>query len=154
MTRYELFRLLHIVGAIAWLGSGIGLAVLNRQLLRAQEHVALVAIGRSSQALGTRLFMPAALVTVAFGVALVATEESYRFTDLWILIGFGGIVASGVAQMAVAEPAGKRYLALADEHGTDHPELNPVARRAAFGNVLDVGLLLVVVLAMVVKPTL
>jgi uncharacterized membrane protein len=154
MTRYELFKLLHVVGAIAWLGSGIGLLVLHRQFVRAADHAGIAAILRQSKALGNRLFMPAALVTVVFGVALVATEPVFRFGDLWILIGFGGIVASGVAQMAVAEPASKRFMALLTEHDADHPELPAVARRMGVGNSLDVAVLIVVVWAMVARPML
>ena len=153
MTRYELLRLLHVVGAIAWVGGGFGLLVLHRQLARVRDHATLAAIAQQSQALGNRLFVPASLVTVGFGIALVATEEAFRFGDLWILIGFGGIVASGVAQTVVAGPAGKRSLALMAEGG-DEVERSATVRRMTIGNLLDVGLLLVVVVVMVVKPTL
>ena len=153
MTRYELLRLLHIVGAIAWVGGGLGLLVLHRQLARVRDHATLAAIARQSQALGNRLFVPAALATVGFGIAMVVTEDAFRFGDLWILIGFGGIVASGVAQSVVAAPAGKRFLALIADGG-DETELSGTVRRMTLGDVLDVGLLLVVVAAMVLKPAL
>jgi uncharacterized membrane protein len=154
VTSYSVLKLLHVVGAIAWVGSGLGLLMLNRQLVRAHDHAGLLAVGRASQGLGAWLFVPAALLTVGAGVALVLTEDVFRFSDLWILIGFGGIVASGVAQTLLAEPAGRRFTALADEHGLDHPDLEAAARRVGAGNLLDVGLLLVVVWAMVAKPTL
>jgi uncharacterized membrane protein len=154
MSRYELFKLLHVVGAIVWVGAGAGLLVLNQHLVRVKDYDGLVMVGRASQSLGMRLFVPASLVTVAFGIALVATEPAYGFTDLWILIGFGGIVASGIAQTFVAERAGKRFLAIATEHGTDHPNLAVAARGITRGSVLDLGLLLVVVWAMVAKPVL
>jgi uncharacterized membrane protein len=153
MTRYELFKLLHVVGAIAWVGGGMGLLVLSRRLLAARDYRGLHDLGQQSQALGTWLFMPAALLTVGFGVALVAAEAAFGFADLWILIGFGGILASGAAQMALAGPAGRRFSALAAEHGFDHPGVAAAARRVTYGNAADVGLLLVVVWAMVAKPT-
>ena len=153
MTRYELLRLLHVAGAIAWVGGGLGLLVLHRQLARVRDHATLAAIGRQSQALGNRLFVPASLATVGFGIALVATEDVVGFGDLWILIGFGGIVASGIAQSVVAGPAGKRFLALMAE-GADDAALADTVRRMTLGNALDIGLLLVVVAVMVAKPTL
>ncbi|GEM_PF-2033875 len=154
MSRYELFRLLHVIGAIVWVGAGAGLLILNQHLVRVKDYGGLLTVGRASQALGVRLFIPASLVTVGFGIALVATEPAYRFTDLWILIGFGGILASGLAQTLVAERAGKRFLAVAAEHGTDHPNLAVAARGITLGSTLDVGFLLVVVWAMVTKPVL
>ncbi len=154
MTRYELFKLLHIVGAMAWVGAGIGLLVLNRQLVRTRDFAGVLTVGRQSKALGTRLFIPASLATVVFGIALVATEPGYGFTDLWILIGFAGIVLSGIAQSAITERSGKRFIALATEHGTDHPGLTAAARGITLGSALDVGLLVVVVWAMVAKPLL
>jgi uncharacterized membrane protein len=154
VTRYEIFKLLHVVGAIAWVGGGIGLLVLTRRLVAARDHAGLLALGRASDSLGTWLFMPAGLLTVGFGVALVATETSLSFTALWILMGFGGIVLSGVAQMAISAPAQKRYLGLVAEHSLDSPDVTAAVRRLSTGSAIDVGILLVVVWAMVAKPTL
>jgi uncharacterized membrane protein len=153
VTSHELFKLLHVLGAIAWLGGGLGLLLLNRQLVRAGDLAGVATIGQQSQALGTLLFMPASLVTIASGVAMVATSSAVGFGDLWILIGFGGILASGIAQMAVAAPADRRFAALLDEHGADHPDVASAARRLSRGSMLDLGLLVVVVWAMVAKPT-
>jgi uncharacterized membrane protein len=153
MTRYELFKLLHVVGAIAWLGGGIGLFVLTRRLVATRDHGGLAALGRQSDSLVTWLFMPAALLTIGFGVIMVATEASLGFTDLWILLGFGGIALSGVAQMAVAGPAHKRFLSLLDRDLGD-AEVLAAVRRLSLGSLLDIGILLVVVWAMVAKPTL
>jgi uncharacterized membrane protein len=154
MTRYEILKFLHVVGAIAWVGGGLGLLLYSQQLVRARDYAGLLTIGRHSKALGTWLFMPAALLTVGFGIALVATEAAFRFRDLWILIGFGGVIASGVMQMALAEPAAKRFMGLAEEHGADHPDVAAAARKVNVGSFFDVGILLLVVWAMVAKPTL
>jgi uncharacterized membrane protein len=154
MTLHDLLKFVHVTGAIAWIGSGIGLLVLSRLLVRTREYSALEAVGRQSQSLGNVLFMPAAMLTVASGIALVLTESAYRFGELWILLGFGGIIASGAAQMGVAEPASKRFQEAVADEGTDQLVLTAAARRIALGNVLDVVLLLLVVWAMVAKPTL
>jgi uncharacterized membrane protein len=154
MTGYELFKFLHVVGAIVWLGSGIGLLMLNHQFIRARDHQGLLAIGRRTEALGTRLFAPASLVTVGAGIVMVATTSSLGFGDLWILIGFAGLILSGVAQMAVAAPAYARFQTLVDEYGPESEDVADAARGMRLGNVLDIGVLLVVVWAMVAKPTL
>lgn len=154
MTRYELLKFLHVGGAIAWVGGGLGLLLMTRRLVAASDHAGLLALARQSKAIGNVLFMPASLVTVASGIALVATESTFAFADLWVLVGFGGIAASGAAQMAVAARAETAFVTAATDHGLDAPETAAAARRLGFGSALDTGLLLVVVWAMVAKPTL
>jgi uncharacterized membrane protein len=154
MRAYEAVRYLHIVGAIAWVGSGIGLAVLSKQLRASRDLQALLAVGGQSQALGRILFAPAALLTIVSGIALVVMATAIRFSDLWILIGFAGIGGSAAAQMLVAEPAHRRFITLAAEEGPDHPATVAAARRAGLADVIDVAVLLLVVLAMVTRPTL
>ncbi|WP_052664251.1 DUF2269 family protein [Nitriliruptor alkaliphilus] len=151
---YEAFRFLHVVGAIVWLGSGIGLLMLNQQFIRARDHRGLLAVGRRTEALGTKLFAPASLVTVGAGVVMVATTDTLGFGDLWILIGFVGVVLSGVAQMAVAAPAYTRFQALVEEHGPESEDVHDAARALRLGNLLDIGVLLGVVWAMTAKPML
>lgn len=154
MTGYEFLKFLHVCGAIAWVGGGLGLLILSRRLVAAGDHATLLKAGEHSQALGTRLFMPASLVTIGAGVAMVATTPQIGFTDLWILMGFGGVVLSGVAQMTLSSKAEARFVAAATDHGVDSPEVARAARGLTLGSVADITVLVLVVWAMVVKPTL
>ena len=53
-----------------------------------------------------------------------------------------------------AAPAEKRFPSLVGEHGLDHPDVGAGAHKITHGSTLDVGLLLLVVWAIVAKPTL
>lgn len=152
MTSYELFKLLHVLGAAAWVGGGIALFLTTRQLAIAGEHEGLLAVVRQSQAIGNRLFMPAALVTIVFGVLLVATEHTFAFTDLWILLGFGGVILSGVIVMAFAGPVEQRIPELAAQHGADSPEVAAATRRVLAASAADLAVLVAVVAVMVTQP--
>jgi uncharacterized membrane protein len=154
VTGSELLTMLHVLGVIAWLGAGIGLLVLHWLALSARDHAGLATVVRQSQTLGTWLFAPASLVTLASGIALVATEAAFGFGDLWILIGFGGILASPIVQMTVANRARERYVTLMAEEGGDRPRLLAAARRVTLVNTFDILVLLVVVWAMFAKPVL
>jgi uncharacterized membrane protein len=154
MTTYELFKFLHVVGAIAWVGGGIGLTIFAWRLRAAGDHETVLAMGKRGDDLGKFLFMPAFVLTLGFGIAMVLSESILSFTDLWILIGFGGIVLSGVAEMAVSAPAGKRFMAAAENHGIGSPEATAAARGSLKGSLIDISVLLIVVWAMVAKPTL
>lgn len=154
MTRYELFKFLHVVGAIMWLGGGIGLTIFAWRARVAGDQRTLVAMVERGKDLGNFLFMPAFVLTLGFGIAMVATESIWSFADLWILIGFGGIALSGVAEMAISQPAGKRLMAAVEAHGVGSPEANAAARGSLNGSLVDITVLLVVVWAMVAKPML
>jgi hypothetical protein len=109
---------------------------------------------RQSQTLGTWLFAPASLLTLVAGIALVATEAAFSFTDLWILIGFGGILASPIFQMTVSNRARERFLTLKANEGSDHPQLLAAERFVTLLNTFDIFVLLLVVWAMFAKPVL
>jgi uncharacterized membrane protein len=154
MTGYEFFKFMHVVAAIAWVGGGIGLTIYGWRLRAAGDHRSLAVMQHRGEDLGKFLFMPAALLTLLFGILMVATESFLSFTDLWILIGFGGVALSGVAEMAFAAPAGKKFLAAAEEHGFESPQATQFAAASLRGSLLDIVVLLVVVWAMVAKPLL
>jgi uncharacterized membrane protein len=155
VTRFELLTMIHVVGVIGWLGAGIGLLVLHWVALRVPDYAGLATVIGQSRTLGTWLFAPASLVTLVSGVALVATEPSLHFTDLWILIGFGGFVASLVVQMTVADRARGRFLTTVTDDGADDPRrLAAAARRVTYVNTFDIAVLLAVVGAMFARPSL
>ncbi|HSM00985.1 MAG TPA: DUF2269 family protein [Acidimicrobiia bacterium] len=154
MTRYELFKFLHVVGAIAWVGGGIGLTILGRRLVAAKDHSALKSINDLGKALGNWLFIPASALTIIFGVAMVFDSPAIEFTDLWILIGFGGIIASGAVEGMIGQRAGREFATAIEQHGPGSARATAASKRMMLGGTLDVLLLLVVVWAMVVRPTL
>jgi hypothetical protein len=86
--------MLHGLGVIAWVGDGLALLVLHVVAVRSDDYDGLATAVRQSRVLGACLYGRASLVTAATGIALVATEDAFDFTDLWILIGIGGILLS------------------------------------------------------------
>lgn len=152
MTSHQIFRFVHLIGAIGWVGSAIALLALGRAQLAAGDYRGISSVIRRSDALGKLVFIPAAILTVGSGIAMVATQPVFRFSDLWILLGIAGIVLSGVVQAVFAGPAVKQFDALADEHGPEAVELALPARRLNLAAALDTSLLLLVVAAMVFRP--
>jgi hypothetical protein len=152
MTSYQIFRFVHLMGAIGWAGSAIAFLALGRAQLAAGDYQGISSVIRRSEALGKLVFIPAGLLTVGSGIAMVATQPAIRFTDLWILLGIAGIVLSGVVQAVFAGPSVKQFDALAEEHGTDAVELRDPAGRMNLAAALDTGLLLLVVGVMVFRP--
>lgn len=154
MTRYELFKFLHLTGVIAWLGSGIGLTILWRGLAKAGSVDAVKAITGQNKALSAKLFGPAVLLTLAAGVAMVIDTPAIDFSDLWVVIGFAGIVLSGVLNGAIADPASKQMVAAIESGGFNSTDATAARSRVSMAGNIELLVLFAVVLVMVVKPTL
>lgn len=152
MTRLELLAMLHGLGVIAWVGGGLALLVLHVVAVHADDHDGLATAVRQSRVLGACLYGPTSLLTAATGIVLVATEDAFNFTDLWILIGIGGVLVSIPLQVIVADRARSRYLALRADQGNDHAILRASARLLTLINAADIAILLIVVWVMYAKP--
>jgi uncharacterized membrane protein len=149
---YDTFKFLHVVSAIVWLGSGVCLMVLMGSLRRANDGPALVGVTRQLDGLGKRLFGPASMSTLLFGVLTVLVSEgAWEFTDAWILIGLGGIAFSLVSVFRRNSLLKKLNAAL-DDGGPANPEFAANAKRVGMVNQVDLVLLFIVVAAMVFKP--
>lgn len=152
MTRFELLAMLHGIGVIAWVGGGLALVLLYAFAVRAGDYDGLATSVRQSRVLGTWLYGPASVVTAATGIALVATEDAVGFTDLWILIGIGGIVLGPIVQTTMGDRARSRYLTILANDEGDRAQLRAAARAVTLIGVVDIAMLLIVVWAMYAKP--
>jgi hypothetical protein len=129
MTRYELFLFLHIACVIAWLGAGTTVAVLSRR----------VPISEHAQWLGPRVFGPASLGSLAFGLALVF-EGNWTFGPLWIQLALGAFALSTLLNVGVRFPIFRRNAPDRDR------KLAALAR-------VELAVLYLAVADMVAKPT-
>lgn len=152
MTSYELFKFLHVVSVVAWVGSGIGLLVLTTLLRRSGDRNGFLSVGRQLEKLGTILFMPAAISTLVWGVAMVVTAVGLGFTEPFILIGFGAIAVSVALSVAIRVPAGARIQAFVREGGPGDARIDDVFARLVRVNLADQAILIVTIWAMVAKP--
>jgi uncharacterized membrane protein len=107
MTRFELLAMLHGLGVIAWVGGGLALLMLHALAVRSDDYDGLATAVRQSRVLGAYLYGPASIVTATTGIVLVASEDAFDLTDLWILIGIGGVLLSIPLQVIVPTELGR-----------------------------------------------
>lgn len=143
MSRYELLLFVHVVSVIVWLGTGTALTLLaiyaernDRELLQR-----LAPLGRG---LAPRVFGPAALGALVFGILLVL-DGSWTFEPLWIRLGFGAFAISFVLNAAVRAPLARRQA---------RGEIDPARAGLLFGRLARVELtvLYLTVADMIAKP--
>ncbi len=155
ITSYTLFKFLHVVSVIVWVG-GIGtLTVLYTQLSRLQDRATLLALLRTSGFVGRVLTGPAAALTLIAGI-VTAVSVGLDFGMLWLTWGFIGILASIVwgatfVRMTVAAIE-KLLKAELEAELADSGPLQRLQRRLTLGNLVNLLILLSTVAVMVFKP--
>ena len=151
MSRYDLYKFVHITAAIVWLGAGVMIQVLGARAQRTSDDEYLRRLFRDAGALGKVLFIPASLTVVAFGILMVV-DGPWDFGPLWVVLGLAGYAATFVTGAFIlgprAEKVGER---LAQEGMT--PAITVQMRRVLMLARIDTVVLFLVVAVMVMKPT-
>jgi uncharacterized membrane protein len=150
MDLYPYAKLLHIVFAAFWIGGGIAMILLGFAAARARDDDRLVRVVLQVVWLSERLFIPSSLLTVIFGATMVWLAHS--FTDLWIVLGLGGFVATFVTGVFIIKPMADKVAATFKAEGSS-PAAAAISRRILRTAVFDYTAILLVVVVMVFKPT-
>jgi uncharacterized membrane protein len=150
---YLLFKYVHVVAVIVWIGGVCTLTVINARLAREPDQAVVAALVRQSGFYGAAVIGPAAALTLIAGIA-TAASAGIPFSSLWISWGFTAILVSGllgaVPIRLVTAQVGT-LTALADPRD---PRLTAARRWLTLLNALNLLVLLSAVWAMVAKPTL
>jgi uncharacterized membrane protein len=152
MSSYTVLVFLHVSAAIVWLGAAVTIQLLAIRADRSGDPGELQKIAADSEWLATRLFIPASLLVLAFGIALVV-DGPWSFDQFWIVLGLAGYAFSFLVGILYLSPESGRIERLVAEHGGGHPAVIAATRRIFLVSRIELGVLFVVVLDMAVKPT-
>ena len=149
---YNLFKFLHVASAIVWIGSGVGFVALTAIMIKAGDNAGAMSVGRQAETMGSRLFGPAAMSTLVFGIiTVIVSDGAWQFSDAWIAIGLVGAALSLVI-VGLRRSAGKAIGAAMGEGGAPSAEFAAATARTRLLNYIDLTILFAVVAAMVFKP--
>jgi hypothetical protein len=137
VTQYQLFLFLHIASVILWVGAGTTLG-----LLWLHPEPTLEQRLRLGEWLGPRLFAPASLGALAFGLVLLH-EGHWTFHPFWVQFGLGAFAASLLINAAV-RPALVRRVFVQPQR---------MSRGLAALALFELAILYSTVAAMSLKPT-
>lgn len=158
-TWIQLFAFLHVLGAIAAVGSTLTYGLWFRLGDRAGPAQRAFVL-RSVSWIDNHLATPAFMAQAVTGVILILLIEIDFFQTAWLLLGVALYVVMTLFAIAVYAPTVKRQIALAERAAADPAERDPnggyaaVARRSRTYGIAAVMLTLAIVYLMVVKPAL
>lgn len=151
MTTYDAIVAGHVVGAVAWVGSGTFTHILGQRILNRDNGEEMTTFLEDIAALGTRWFIPVALWTVAFGVA-AAIDGPWKFSAPWIDAGLTMFVISFLIGALYLGPQSERLAETAKAEGADSAAFKDGLRRYMMIARSETALLWLTVLVMVIKP--
>jgi uncharacterized membrane protein len=148
MDFYTLFKFLHVLSAIAWVGGGLTLLVSSIVTMRSQGDEAVLKSLDTLNGLGKVWFIPASLLTVIFGA--VATTFGGLWGDMWVVLGLLGFANTFLTGLLFIEPKGKQVAALIEAGNI--PGAIAEGRKLMSVAKFDYTVMLVIVADMVLKP--
>lgn len=152
MTMYEFWLFVHVLMAIVWVGGSIHLQIIGSRLQAADDPVQLGNFNRQVEWIGTRVLTPASILIVIAGVFMVL--DRWDFEQLWIIIGIAGFAYSFVNGAFFLGPLSGKTGKLIDERGVEDTQVQANIGRLFFLSRIELVILIVVVWAMTMKPTL
>jgi len=148
---YDVFKSIHVLAAILWLGGGAAITVLAWQAQRTKDNAQLLQIGKQAEWLSMRLFVPSALVVVAMGVVLMHKGD-WGYGHFWTLFGLIAWGVSFVVGAAFLGPESGRLAKLIETKGPEDPEVLARLNRIISVARADVVLITLIAIDMVAKP--
>lgn len=148
MTYREILLVLHIIGAGTWLGANVVQAVVPPAAARVGAAT-LADWYRITSVFPKRLYMPAALLILITGVALVIDSDAYEFGSTFVTIGFGMIILGALLGIVIFGPGGERAADAVESE--DHGMIRSAVSRLTAWGLVDTLLLIFTITAMVLR---
>ena len=149
---YQFFKFVHIVAAIAWLGAGLTFQVMNARTRASGDEAGIAWLTEQGQWFGRRFFSLAAITTLVAGIVMVVVSDGIGFGDLWITIGFAGILASILIGAIAISRTTDRLAEVIEADGATSATATGLRRRLDVLGWVDLTIVFAVVAVMVYKP--
>jgi uncharacterized membrane protein len=148
---YALFKAVHVVLAVIWVGGGVTILIHAIRAQRAEDHEMVAVIAKQAAFMGEKVFAPVGLLTFLAGIAMMI-NSSWGWGHFWVVAGLVGYATTFVVGVGVLSPLAKRIDASAEANGPAHPETLALIDRIMLIVRFDIAMLVLVVVDMVTKP--
>ena len=119
---------------------------------RATDPAEMHRVASDAEWLALRLFVPASLAVLVFGILLVL-DGPWGFDQLWIVLGLAGSAFSFLLGILYLSPESGRIARLIEAHGPTHEAVTSRISRILAVSRFELAILFAVVLDMALKPT-
>jgi uncharacterized membrane protein len=153
-TVFVWIKAVHVLASVLWVGGAIFIQIYVTRLQRAQESSRLGAFAKDVESIGQRVFLPASVLVLLAGIAMVWYSPAFEVADLWVILGLLGIANTIVIGALFLGPEAGKVARLAEGSGPEDPEVVRRTARLFTISRIDLSVLILVIVVMVTKPTL
>jgi uncharacterized membrane protein len=147
---YQVLLYVHVVCAMIWVGGSFYVQLLAIRASRSDDPAELPRLGRHIEAIGTLVFVPAALLLFVSGAAM--TAQAWSFGRTWIAISVALWILSAVAGALYLAPRAKRAAELFETEGPTSVAARRLTQRLFLVSRLELVSFAVIIALMVFKP--
>ncbi len=150
---YQVYKALHVVAAVIWVGGDVTLTTLGIVFERRNDGPTLQALGRMGTWVGTRVYTPALFAVLIFGIAVMEKGNYDWWGVFWIDFALVGWLVAGLVGVGFVGPELGRIDKAAMEFGPMSEEVGRRVKRLFMVFRFDTALLVLIVIDMVAKPS-
>jgi uncharacterized membrane protein len=149
---FAAFKWIHVSVAVFWVGGGLTLTALALWAETKEDPEEMATLARQAAFVGEKLFAPAGLIVLAMGITMVINSPEFSFNQTWVIIGLVGYALTFTTGVGFLAPRAKRIAELLETKGATAPETQAAIKQILLISRIDVGVLLIVVADMLMKP--
>jgi uncharacterized membrane protein len=150
-SSYTVYKALHVVAILVWVGGDVTLTTLGIVFERRRDSGALAELGKMGAWVGTRVYTPALFAAFAFGVALIEKGD-LGWDSFWIDFALAGWVVATLVGVGFVGPELGRIDRAAQQFGPESPEVGRRVKRLFTIFRFDTALLVLIAIDMTAKP--
>jgi hypothetical protein len=150
LTTYTALLSIHVLAAVIWVGGASMSQVLAIRANRSNDGGRIVTLLGDVEFVGTRIFLPASLVIVGTGIAMIANGD--LDVETWIVLGLVAWGISAATGAAFLGPETGRIAKIVEREGQGSAAALARIKRIFLVSRIELLLLVLIVFDMVLKP--
>ena len=151
-SSYDVFKALHVISIVVWVGGDVTLTTLGIVFERRRDGEALAQLGKLGAWIGVHVYTPALFAVLGFGIALMQKGE-WPWDLFWVDFALAGWAIAAIVGVAFVGPELGRIDRAARQFGPESAEVRRRVRRLFTVFRFDTALLVLIVIDMTAKPS-
>lgn len=149
---YKTALFLHVLAGATWVGTAVLTLGVLQSTLRRHGPAAAAEVRERLGWADKAIYIPGPLIVLATGIAMVLTNDSWRFSDFWVAAALALFLVTAVVGGGVITGMEKKLEASHAAGESSSPAFGRMMAKYIRWASLDVALLMVFVFLMTVKP--
>jgi len=151
---YEVAIFFHILGGFVWIGGLLYVQSFWHRMILSDSADSARGIYEAINWSANRVIVPAAVVVLAAGITMVAVNDAWAFSQLWVILALVLFAVSAFGFGTWIDKLSAQALDLLDDEGVEGPNYVAAAHKLIRVTRIDGFVVISILALMVFKPIL